>query len=116
MSDQFREWLTSEMEKRRFSQRALAKETGISQPVVSRVLNGEVKPSVDFCIKVARLFEYSHEFVLNLAGILPPASPVSDSDDPALQELIELVKRLSHTRRKQALDFLRYLYQSSKDE
>ena len=111
MSNQFREWLASEMEKRRFSQRALAKKTGISQPVVSRVLSGEKAPSVDFCNRVAQALGESPEKLLRLAGILP-ASPASEDD--TLQELIELARNLPPEDRTELLEYARYRYQKRK--
>lgn len=111
MSDQFRQWLTSEMDKRRFSQRALARAIGISHPFISRVLSGENQPSVDFCIKVAQTFDEAPEKLLRMAGILPtwPAS-----EDATLQELIELARSLPPEDQKEILEYVRFRYQRRK--
>ncbi len=114
MSDQFRQWLTSEMEKHHYSQRAFAKTIGISQPFLSRVLSGEAKPSVDFCIKIAQALGEAPEKVLRLAEILPSA-PASE-DDPTLAELRDLIENLPPRQRQEALRYLRYLYQSGQVE
>lgn len=113
MTDQFRQWLTSEMEKRHYSHGALAKAIGISRPFVSRVLSGEKAPSVDFCNKLALAFGEPPEKVFRLAGILPTTP---NSDDPTLGELHDLVENLPLAQRKEALRYLRYLHQIGADE
>lgn len=105
MSDQFRQWLVEEMKKRRYSQAALARAIGISQPFVSRVLRGQKPVSVDFCQKVAQALGESPEKVLRLAGILPE----TNEDDPALREINDLAKRMTPAQRVEALRYLRYL-------
>jgi transcriptional regulator with XRE-family HTH domain len=112
MSDQFRQWLTSEMEKRRYSQGALARAIGMSRPFVSRVLSGEKAPSLDFLIKVAQAFGESPEKVLRLAGILP-ASPASEGD--TLQELMELARSLPPEDQQELLKYARFRYQQRND-
>ena len=69
-------------------------------------------PSADFCIKVAHALDEAPEKLLRLAGILPTAL----EDDPTLREAIDLLRNLPPTERKDALRFLRFLYQASKDE
>lgn len=113
MSDQFRQWLTSEMEKRHYSQGMLAKTIGMSQSFVSRVLSGEKQPGVDFCVKVAQALEEPPEKVLRLAGMLPPSAT---SDDDTLRELMELARGLSLDQRKELLRYTRYLYQSGQEK
>ena len=58
----------------------------------------------------------SPETVLRLAGILPPAPPLDPSDNPALQELVELARNLTSEQLKEALRYIRYLYQSNDKE
>jgi transcriptional regulator with XRE-family HTH domain len=112
MSDQFRQWLTSEMEKRRFSQVELAKATGISQPFISRVLHGERLATADFCVKVALTLDEPPEKLLRLAGILPS----NQTEDDTLQELMELARSLPLAKRQEVLRFVRFLYQSEQSE
>lgn len=114
MSDQFRQWLTSEMEKRRYSQGALARAIGMSRPFITRVLNGERAPSLDFLIKVAQALDVPPEKVLRLAGILP-TSPASE-DDPTMAEIHDILKNLPPQKRKKALSYLKFLYQSETEE
>jgi transcriptional regulator with XRE-family HTH domain len=113
MSDGLKVWLSRELEKRRWSQRELARQSGISQPLISQTMSGEVSPSAEFCIKIAQALDESPEIVLRLAGILPPALPALPSDPPALQEMVELARRLTPEQLREALNYIRYLYQAN---
>lgn len=70
------------------------------------MLAGNVPPSADFCIKAAQALGESPIKLLRLAGILPPAP-----DDATLQELTELAGNLPPEQRREALRYIRYLYQ-----
>jgi transcriptional regulator with XRE-family HTH domain len=111
MSNALKVWLSKELEGRKWSQGELARQAGMSRAFVSRVLSGDASPSTNFCYKIAAALGESPEKVLRLAGILPTAS-----DDPALAELRDLVENLPPSQRKQALDFLRFLYQKGETE
>jgi transcriptional regulator with XRE-family HTH domain len=111
MSEALSLWLSQELDRRGWSHRELARQTGFSQPLVSKTLSGERKPSANFCNKVAQALEVSPEMLLRLAGILPPAAPGSPADNSTLQELIELARNLSPEEQQQSLDYVRFLYQ-----
>ena len=112
MSDELKAWLTKELKKRHWSQRELARQSGVSQPLVSQMLSGERLPSADFCVKVAHALSEPPEKVLRLAGILP-ATPASEDD--ILQELIELAQSLPPEDREELLKYARFRYQHRKD-
>lgn len=112
MSDELRVWLSEELEQRHWSHRELARRTGLSQSSVSKTLSGERSASINFCNKIAHALGESPEKVLRLAGILPTAL----EDDPTLREAIDLLRNLPPSQYKEALRFLRFLYQASKDE
>jgi transcriptional regulator with XRE-family HTH domain len=112
MSDAFRDWLTSELDKRHWSQRELARQTRVSQGSISLVLGG-ARPSADACIKIAEAFGESYWKVLTLAGILPLTST---SDDPTLQELMEVAQSLPPEDREELLKFAKFRYQQRKDK
>lgn len=111
MSDELRAWISQEKDRRGWSYRELARRAGISQSLVSRTVSGEVPPSADFCIRIAQALGEAPEKVLRLAGILP-----ASDNDPTLTELQDTVKNLPKKKRKQALDYLRFLLQSDKEE
>lgn len=114
MNDKLRAWLSEELKQRQWSHRELARQSGLSNSLVSKTLSGKMNPSIAFCYKVAQALEYPPEFVLKLAGILPPASPDSASNDSALQELIELAKRLPPEDQAEILEYVRFRYQRRK--
>lgn len=111
MSDELRMWLSKELKKRHWSQRELARRSGISQTVISQTLSGDVNPSADFCIKVAQAFGEAPEKMLRLAEILPPIN----DDDPALKEIIDTLHNMSPDQRKEILRYIRYFFQSGQD-
>jgi len=111
MSDELRVWLTQELERRKWSQRELARQADISRAFVNRVLSGDISASVNFCYKVAQALNEAPEKVLRLAGILP-ISPTSEND--TLQELIELAKNLPQEDQKEVLEYIRFRYHRRK--
>ena len=106
--DALRFWLSEELKRRGWSQRELARQTGISQGFVNRVLSGDAKPSVNFCLKVARVLDVSPVYVLQLAGILPDDVKPPPGDDN-LQEILTLARALPPDKRQQVVDYLRFL-------
>ena len=109
MSDELRVWLAHELERRKWSQRGLARQAGISQTFISQVLSGDASPSVNFCYKIAQALGEAPEKVLRLAGILAPAP-----EDNTLQELIELARSLLPEDREELLKYARFRYQQRK--
>ncbi len=110
MSDTLRAWLSEELERRKWSQGELARQSGISRPYISQVLSGDASPSVNFVAKVAAALNEPLDKLMRLAGILP-----SSEDDPTLAEIQDILKNLSPRQRKEALRFLRYLYQNGQE-
>lgn len=111
MSDVLRAWISQEIERRDWSHRALARQSGLSNSLVSKTLSGKLPPSADFCIKVAQALGEAPEKVLRLAGILP-TSPASD--DSTLQELTDLARNLAPEDQKEILEYVRFRYQRRK--
>jgi transcriptional regulator with XRE-family HTH domain len=103
----FKAWLSVELAKREWSQRKFALKSGISQALVSMVLAGDAKPTADFCTKAAQALNESPEKVLRIAELLPP----TDENDPALIEILDIVRTLSPQQREQLLEFARFLRQ-----
>ena len=110
-SEAFRKWLTEELDRRKWSHGELSRQSGISRPYISQVLSGDAHASVAFCYKIASTLGEAPEKLLRLAGILP-----ASDNDPTLAELQDLVKNLPPSQRKEALRYLRFLYQNDKEE
>ncbi|MCL4300562.1 MAG: helix-turn-helix transcriptional regulator [Anaerolineae bacterium] len=107
-------WLAEETKERGWSYRELARRAGISQSLISKILSGDTKPSINFCNKIAHALGESPEKVLRLAEILP--SSQASNDDSILAELQDIVKNLPPGQRKEALRYLRFLYQNKHEE
>lgn len=105
----FRGWLEKELKERRYSQGQLAESIGVSQPFISRLLKGEKKPSADFCVRLAEVFELTPEHVMRIAGILPPAL----GDNATLQELMDIARQLPPEAQQELLDYARFKFRRS---
>lgn len=82
----FVDWLQSEMDAKGWRQADLARAGGLHTGHLSRVLNRERKPGVEFCQGVARAFGMRDVDVMRIAGLA--ASPTKDEATPSLRELI----------------------------
>lgn len=110
MSDALRTWLSEELDRRKWSQRELARQADISQAFVNRVLSGDLSPSINFCNKVAQALGEPPEKLLRLAGILP-TSPASE-DEQLIREVLDILKNMSPDQRKELLRYAHYLFKS----
>lgn len=100
-------WLMDEMGQRGWTNTELARQADISQPAVSQVISGHKNPGLDFCLGIAKAFDYPPDYVLRRAGLLP-AAPAED--DPRYQQLLETAKNLSREELENALQYLLWRY------
>jgi len=112
MNDRFKAWVEEERKRRGWSYRELARQSNVSQSLISRVLSDDMPATADFCIKIAQALEVSPETLMRLAGILPPASPASPADNTVLQELVELARNLPPDQQQQVLEYIRFISRS----
>lgn len=113
MSDRLRAWVGQELERRGWSYGELARRANISRPLVSRTLSGDMSASADFCIKIAQALEEAPETVLRLADILPQSLT---EDASTLEEINDILHNLTPEKRKEALRYIRYLYQTKQED
>ena len=111
MSGRLKAWVSEEIERRGWSQGELARRSGISRPLISQVLAGDVPPSADFGIKIAHALGEAPEKVLRLAGILP-----ASEDDPTLTQIVDIMRNLSPEQRRQVVEFAKFLYRRGEEE
>lgn len=64
----FAEWLNGELRSREWSQNRLAREAGLSNGEVSRVMNGK-QASFNVCKQITYALDLSLDFVLREAGL-----------------------------------------------
>ncbi len=105
MKTSFVLWLEGELHQRGWSQADLAKRARISRAVVSKILGGHTRPTVETLLAIARALEYPPEVVFRKAGILPPSMSV---DQEEAEILLHLFSRLSPEERREILDYLRF--------
>lgn len=87
-SEDFVEWVLIEMDHRGWNRRELSIRMDISATQVTRVLNREQLPGIDFLNGVARAFGLPTDVVFRRAGILP--EDLKDPDDIIREVLYEL--------------------------
>jgi len=109
MSEVLRQWITAELNKRDWSHAKLATVAGVSRPLVSRTLRGDMPASADFCIRIASAFDVAPEYLLRLAGILPAAAPTSPG--PVTVEIMRLAESLPPELRQQLFEYAQFLSQ-----
>lgn len=102
----FSDWIERQLKERNWRPADLARAAGITDAALSRILSGTRNPGPDVCQAIAQALNEPPEKVFRLAGLLPPLPP-GDGD---VEEITEIARRLAPDRRKQALDFLRYLF------
>lgn len=90
MADNFTRWIEAERKRRGWGVRELAREAGLTAAQVSEVLAGKSRPGIRFYIGMWRAFHVSIDFLLQLAGELPPGP----EENPTLMEIIEIARRL----------------------
>lgn len=90
MTQRLVEWIEAERQRRGWSLRRLARAAGLTPAQVSEVLSGHSRPGIRFYLGMWRAFHVSVDYLLQLAGELPPGP----EENPTLRELIELARRL----------------------
>lgn len=78
------------MRQKGVSARGLASELGVNHTTVSRWLSGKGRPSPASCKRLAEYADARPEWVLSLAGYLPPITETSASTWPAFGEYARL--------------------------
>ena len=67
----FAAWLNAEMEKQDLSFQQVARRVGLTDSVMTGIMDGQVRPSADLCQRIAIVFDVPPEEVLGHAGLLP---------------------------------------------
>ena len=105
VNESLSEFLSTELEARRWSMRELGRRADVSGSLVSEVISGNVPASANFCVAVARALDVSPEHLLRLSGILPGQAPPVREEE----EAIKLLRALSPQARQSALAMLKGL-------
>jgi len=112
MVSDFVTWLTTEIDKRGWTNNEFARRAGVTSPTISLVISEKRGPGPEFCLGAAKALKIPPEEVFRRAGILPPL-PAPDND-PTLEEITAYLKRLSSEDRKEVLMYTHFRYQQAK--
>lgn len=109
----FSEWLQEELEKRGWSQSELARRSGLTRQTINTLIKGRSEPQAETCLAIARGLNVPPETVLRAADLLPEL-PVPDRD-PTLQELMDLMKRMSQEEREEILQYALFRFRRRRE-
>jgi len=99
-----------ELQERGWSAREFGRRVGISHAHAARIVNGEVKPSLNLCNEIAEVLDTSPQEIMSRAGILPPVP----EDDQDRDTMLWLWDSLSDDRKAAALDAIRGIVNGEK--
>lgn len=77
-SEDFVEWVMIIQGRYNWNRAELAEKMGMSATQVTRVLNREQLPGIDFCVGIGKAFDLPLETVFRRAGILPKNGDVDE--------------------------------------
>ena len=100
----FIEWVEKQLKLNAWSRSELARASGISASHITRILNGDVSPSADYLVSIAKAFHVPQEEAFRAAGLLPkhPEQP------PGFLEWRDLFLSASVEVQDELLAFARY--------
>jgi transcriptional regulator with XRE-family HTH domain len=104
--EEFIKWLTEQMQE--MSQAELARQSGLSQGLISQILSGQRKPGVEACAGFSRAFRLPTEDVMRLAGLLPARMQDILNEDTTLSELFEVARSMNQAERRELLRYALY--------
>lgn len=115
MDDSFPKWLATELERRMWSMRELARRASISHSWVADIVSGVKPPSWDFCSAIAKPLGYRPVEMFIEAGLVPMedikmvVALDTDDADPRLIKLFTFLNQLSDTEADLILDAWRMI-------
>ena len=108
-------WLNEEIEQRGWSIREFGRQVNISHTHAARIANGEVDPSADLCLEIARVFNVPPEFVMRKAKKLPPR-PETVGAGKFIAEVTDILRDLPLEDRKYLFEIARLHYQRVREQ
>lgn len=101
-------WVKKELKVRGWSQRELAKRSGVSHTLVSDALRGDRPITFDFCKAVAKGFNEPIWNVFRLAGVAENVPPEILQDEQ-IKVLVDKYKSLSPIGKAEFLKYLDFM-------
>lgn len=106
-------WLKEEIKKRGWKQSDFAHKAGLAPSTVSMVFKLQKKPGVSFCKRAAQALHLPPDEILMRAGFIPDTQKAI-TDDTTFQQIIEVVRSLNPTQRRDVYEYL-LLYQEQQN-
>ena len=103
-------WIRSELDKRRWSCKELARQANVSPATVYMFLNGQRSATYRFCTRIANAFGVPKERILRIAGLLSP-SGVGEEEVDRKRELDDYWAYLNDGDRDTIISLVRILYE-----
>ena len=112
MENKLATWLNTLLQKREWTMRELARQSGMSHAAISVVLSGQRKPTWEFCAKVADALKMSKVELFRMAGLMESV-PEDIADE---EELIHLTRHLARHDRRNLIIYARALVEADEQE
>jgi transcriptional regulator with XRE-family HTH domain len=109
MGNDFVSWVEGEIKARGWSQSDLSRKSGITTAQISRVLNRERMPGIEFCKGIARAFELKDIQVLELAGLATDSEPSKFS--PIVEAAATMLNQLPEDDQEEIRAMVRLKYE-----
>ena len=101
MTDKLVTELSRVLRERGWSQRELARRANVSHTSIAKVLNGEKRPTSEFCQAIAPAIGVSIDEIYQWAGLLPEGP---EESPPEFEDWGRRLARLSEEKRRVALE------------
>ena len=89
-SSRLKEWLSNEMDKRKWSQADLARNAELNRAVINKLLNGQPStPRPATLEAIARAFKVPLEKIYRVAGLLPEVN----ENDAMAEEMLHILNQ-----------------------
>jgi len=109
----FKTWLSRQLEERGWSIRELARRGEISHAQIAGYLAGDRGIGIATILGIARALNETPEKLLDMAGLLDLIPP--SFEDKTLNEIYQIVKRLPVEERQEILDYVAYRRQRRRE-
>ena len=106
METEFTRWLQDQLKLRGWSNRELARRSGISHTWVNTILDGK-HPDADFCIAIAESLEIDPIFLQRKAGLLSPEP--GNTERLTLRELWQILNQMPDDQLSEVRRYARFV-------
>lgn len=102
----FVQWLTDELDTRRWSRADLAREIDAHPAVITKVMNRESALGVDLAKRIAAALEVPQIDLFRVAGLIDDDQEGEDAEEEIWREMARILARLPAERQSDALRWL----------